>query len=588
MSKLKTKDLIGQLSDLETSLNGFSFEELSSKDAKILKNSFNRFKTQLNNQIFGTDRILEEDFSANEIISLPTVAQDNKLIAHVSHEIRTPLNGIIGFANLLREENLTAGQFKKVDAIQSASYNLMEIINEVLEYSKLTAGIEDFDSVDFNLHGLIKDVMFLCQTLIVDKSVTLNIDIAPDVPKILIGDPSKLSQIFLNLLGNAIKFVEKGQISLLVAVSEQKKGVHMLQFSVKDTGIGISKEQLGHVFESYKQAELDTFQKYGGSGLGLSIVKEIVEKQGGTISVTSILGTGTTFKFLIPFRKGNIQNIPKNKPKPISTEEGRELLGGTKILVFEDNELNQHLISEQLTKWNCITYVTANPKEGLTLLKTEGIDIVLMDLKMPEMSGFEISKCIRASKDTKLNQVPIIAFSADFTAQDQEQCYASGINDFLLKPYTLNELMIKLLKRKKERDLTQASLKLLQQETIISTEQKSEAVDLRELLQECYGEIEMIEELVRLFKQNIYEFIGAVKIAICNQNFEEIYQASHKIKAGLALMNTNDLKRLIIGIEEGAKNTELAKIELLFTQFIVQYPLKEAQIDKELKKLKKR
>lgn len=588
MSKLKTKDLIGQLSDLETSLNGFSFEELSTLEAKTLKNSFNRFKTQLNNQIFGTDRIVEEDFSANEIFSLPTVAQDNKLIAHVSHEIRTPLNGIIGFANLLREENLTAGQFKKVDAIQSASYNLMEIINEVLEYSKLTAGIEDFDSVDFNLHGLIKDVMFLCQTLIIDKSVTLNIDIAPDVPKILIGDPSKLSQILLNLLGNAIKFVEKGQISLSVAVSEQKKGAHMLQFSVKDTGIGISKEQLGHVFESYKQAELDTFQKYGGSGLGLSIVKEIVEKQGGTISVTSILGTGTTFKFLIPFRKGTIQNIPKNKPKPISTEKGRELLGGTKILVFEDNELNQHLISEQLTKWNCITHVTANPKEGLTLLKTEEIDIVLMDLKMPEMSGFEISKSIRASKDIKLNQVPIIAFSADFTAQDQDQCYASGINDFLLKPYTLNELMIKLLKRKKERNLTQAGLRLLQQETIISTEQKSEAVDLRELLQECYGEIEMLEELVRLFKQNIYEFIGAVKIAISNQNFEEIYQASHKIKAGLALMNTNDLKRLIEGIEEGAKNTELAKIELLFAQFIVQYPLKEAQIDKELKKLKKR
>jgi HPt (histidine-containing phosphotransfer) domain-containing protein len=148
--------------------------------------------------------------------------------------------------------------------------------------------------------------------------------------------------------------------------------------------------------------------------------------------------------------------------------------------------------------------------------------------------------------------------------------------------------MIKLLKRKKERNLTQAGLRLLQQETIISTEQKSEAVDLRELLQECYGEIEMLEELVRLFKQNIYEFIGAVKIAISNQNFEEIYQASHKIKAGLALMNTNDLKRLIEGIEEGAKNTELAKIELLFAQFIVQYPLKEAQIDKELKKLKKR
>jgi signal transduction histidine kinase/DNA-binding response OmpR family regulator len=587
MSKLKTKDLIGQLSDLETSLKGFSFEELSSKDAKILKNSFNRFKTQLNNQIFGTDKINEKDFSTNEIIAVTTPSQDNKLIAHVSHEIRTPLNGIIGFANLLREENLTEGQFKKVEAIQSASYNLMEIINEVLEYSKLTAGIEDFDSVDFNLHGLLKDVMFLCQTLIIDKSVTLNIDIAPDVPKTLIGDPSKLSQILLNLLGNAIKFVEKGQISLSVAVTEENKGTHLLQFSVKDSGIGISKEQLGHIFESYKQAEKDTFHKYGGSGLGLSIVKEIIEKQGGSIAVTSILGTGTTFKFLIPFRKGNIQNIPTNKPKPISTQKGKELLSGTKILVFEDNELNQHLISEQLTKWNCITYVTANPKEGLTLLKTEEIDIVLMDLKMPEMSGFEISKSIRSLQDTKLNQVPIIAFSADFTAQDQEHCYESGINDFLLKPYTLNELMIKLLKRKKERNLTQASVRLLKQESIISIEQKKETVELSSLLKECNDEIEMLEELVRLFKQNIYEFIGAVKIAITNKNFEEIYQASHKIKSGLALMNTYDLKRLIVGMEDGAKSTELTRIELLFAQFIVQYPLKEAEIDKELKKLKK-
>ncbi|WP_051554560.1 ATP-binding protein [Maribacter antarcticus] len=588
MSKLKTKDLICQLSDLETSLNGFSFEELSTLEAKTLKNSFNRFKTQLNDQIFGTDKINEKDFFTNEIISVPTPSQDNKLIAHVSHEIRTPLNGIIGFTNLLREENLTEGQFKKVEAIQSASYNLMEIIKEVLEYSKLTAGIEDFDSVDFNLHRLLKDVMFLCQTLIVDKSVTLNIDISPDVPNILIGDPSKLSQILLNLLGNAIKFVEKGQISLSVVVTEQKKGTHMLQFSVKDTGIGISKEQLGHIFESYKQAEKDTFQKYGGSGLGLSIVKEIIEKQGGSIAVTSILGAGTTFKFLIPFRKGNIQNISKNKPKSISTQKGKELLGGTKILVFEDNELNQHLISEQLTKWNCITHVTANPKEGLSLLNTEEIDIVLMDLKMPKMSGFEISKSIRSLQDTTLNQVPIIAFSADFTAQDQEYCYESGINDFLLKPYTLNELMIKLLKRKKERNLTQASLRLLKQETIISIKQKKETVELSSLLQECDDEIEMLEELVRLFKQNIYEFIGAVKIAISNKNFEEIYHASHKIKAGLALMNTNDLKRLIVGMEDGAKNTELAKIELLFAQFLVQYPLKEAQIDKELKKLKKR
>ncbi len=587
MSKLKTKDLLGQLSDLETTLNGFSFEELSTDDAKALKHSFNRFKSQLNDQIFGADKSQEDTYDSIRNDSPQISKQDNKLIAHVSHEIRTPLNGIIGFANLLKEESLTEGQLKKVDAIQSASYNLMEIINEVLEYSKLTEGIEDFDAVDFNVHALIKDVMFLCQTLIVEKSVTLKIDIAPTVPKILVGDPSKLSQILLNLIGNSIKFVENGHIILSVDLQQRKNETFMLHFSVQDTGIGIPNEQLGHIFESYKQAEKNTFKKYGGSGLGLSIVKEIVEKQGGTITVSSKLGEGTTFDFFIPFSKGNLRNIPKTKPKSISTLKGKQLLGGTKILIFEDNELNQHLISEQLNKWNCITYVTANQKEGLAILKTQEIDIVLMDLKMPEMSGFEISSSIRSLNDKKLSQIPIIAFSADFTAQDQERCYEAGINDFLLKPYTLNELMIKLLKRKKERNLTQASLRLLKQETITPLNKKEETIDLTALLEECYGELDMLQELVRLFKQNIYEFIGAVKIAIGNNNFEEIHQAAHKIKAGLALMKTNELKQIIIAIEDSAKKSNITEIEQLFTQFLQEYPLKEVFIDQELAKLKK-
>lgn len=587
MSKLKTKDLLGQLSDLEKSLNDFSFDELNMEEAKTLKNSFNRFKSQLNDQLFGTDETQKEHSAKKDTKVLPLSKQDTKLIAHVSHEIRTPLNGIIGFTNLLREDNLTPGQSKKVDAIQSASYTLMEIINEVLEYSKLTTGTEDFDAIDFNIHSLIKDVMFLCQTLIVDKSVVLKINIAPKVPKILIGDPSKLSQILLNLLGNAIKFVEKGHITLSLDLKEQKNKRYTLQFSVKDTGIGIPQEQLGYIFESYKQAEKDTFQKYGGSGLGLSIVKEIIEKQGGAISVTSKVGEGTTFKFCLPFREGNLTNIPDDKPKSISNLNGKKLLGGTKILVFEDNELNQHLISEQLNKWNCTTYVTENPAEGIAILKTREIDIVLMDLKMPKMSGFEVSKSIRALRDKKRSQVPIIAFSADFTAQDQELCYESGINDFLLKPYTLNELMIKLLKRKKERNLTQASLRLLKKEIIIASEEKKEAFDLTELLKECYGEMDMLQELVRLFKQNIYEFIGTIKIGITNHAFEEIHMAAHKIKAGLSLMKTNDLKQLVVGIEEHAKKSEIVNIELLFNEFLQVYPVKEALIDQELAKLTK-
>ncbi len=586
MSKLKSIDLLDQLSELEASLNGFSFEELNANEAQELKKSFNRFKVHLNAQIFGSPFCSDADEIIKEKRSTKNYVAENKLIAHVSHEIRTPLNGIIGFTNLLKEDKLTSGQLKKVDAIQTASYTLMEIINEVLEYSKLTLGTEDFDRVDFNFHGLIKDVMFLCQTLIVNKSVLLKIEIAPSIPKILLGDPSRLSQVLLNLLGNALKFVDKGYIKLAVRLKEQQKDTYVLAFEVEDTGIGMSEEQLSFVFDRFKQGGKDTFQKYGGSGLGLSIVKEIIDKQGGTIKVKSSLGKGTTFEMVIPFKKGNIKNMPQNKPRTISNEKGKELLGGTKILVFEDNELNQHLIGEQLNKWDCKTFVTANAHEGLQLLKSEAIDIVLMDLKMPEMDGFEISKRIRALEDQDISKIPIIAFSADFTAQDKEQCYTSGINDFLLKPYTLNELMIKLLKRKKERNLTHASLELLQQKSIIVRE--GETVDLTHILEECYGEIAMLEELIRLFKQNIYEFIGAVKIGISNRNFEEVYLAAHKIKAGLSLMKTIDLKNLILGIEDSCKHKEMSKVEAFFNQFLVLYPAKEELIDLEFEKLKNR
>lgn len=410
MSKLKTKNLLDQLSDLEASLNGFSFEELNVEEAKTLKNSFNSFKHQLNTKIFGADET-QHDLKQQPKKTTPEKGgKDKKLIAHVSHEIRTPLNGIIGFANLLRDDNLTPAQEKKVEAIQSASFNLMEIINEVLEYSKPTTELEDFEAVDFNVHGIIKDVMFLCQTLIVDKTVILNTEIAPNIPKVLTGDPSKLSQILLNLMGNAIKFVEKGHITLKVKLKEQENESYILQFSVQDTGIGIPENQLGNIFESYKQAENNTFQKYGGSGLGLSIVKEIIEKLGGEISVTSTVGVGSIFKFCIPFVQGNPNNIPQNKPKSISIAKGKELLGGTNILIFKDNELNRHLISEQLNKWDCTTYVTENKDKGLQILQTKAIDIVLMDLKMPEMNGFEISKNIRAINDTKISQVPTYSF----------------------------------------------------------------------------------------------------------------------------------------------------------------------------------
>lgn len=589
MSAINTKDLLSQLSQLELSLKKFSFEELSAEEASSLGSSFRHFKELLENKIFNPNAQLPEvqnDKKIGQEISENKKTKDSAhLIAHVSHEIRTPLNGIIGFANLLSEEDLKPGQLKKVHAIQSTSHALMEIINEVLEYSKLTSGVDDFNAIDFNFKALVQDVMFLCKTLILDKNVHLQATIDPEIPHTLLGDPSKLSQILLNLMGNAIKFVEKGHIKLTIDFKQKKGKDYVLNFKVADTGIGISKLQLKTIFESYKQADSSTYSKYGGSGLGLSIVKEIIEKQGGHIDVKSELGVGTTFQFTIPFEKGNELNIPKKVTTSINVNKGKELLRGTRFLVFEDNLLNQHLISEQLNKWGCKVYVTADAKKGLGILKSQSIDIVLMDLKMPGMSGFEITKTIRSIENSYINSVPIIAISADFTARDQESCVTSGIDDFILKPYTLDELLLKTLKQKKEKALTADSKALLKRNTIIVKQPID--INLDKVFEDCFGEIEILTELIRLFKQNVFEFIGAVKINLKNNNLKEVSLSAHKLKAGLAMINACHLRSLIVSIEASCKNNDDMEVARLYHEFLNAYPDNEKVINQQLAELKK-
>ncbi|KAA2216909.1 hybrid sensor histidine kinase/response regulator [Maribacter flavus] len=586
MDGVQTENLLSQLKHLESSLSSFSFESLNAAEAASLKNSFRAFSELLEGKIQNPNSPLPIASVGNEFNDKNSSAEgqrkETKFIAHISHEIRTPLNGIIGFTNLLREDNLTETQSKKVDAIHMASQNLMEIINEVLEYSKLSSGMEDFMSVDFNFHGLINDVIFLSQTLLVDKNIDLQLKIDSGIPGTLIGDPSKLSQILLNLLGNAIKFVEKGYIRLEVSLLKQDEEEYILEFSVADTGIGMSKEQLGDIFKCFKQADRHIYPKYGGTGLGLCIVRELVERQGGEISAESIMGEGSTFKFTMPLKKGSSQNIRKQTLSTVTGFKGKELLNGTKILVFEDNTMNQHLIKEQLDKWGCRVYVTSNADKGLGILRTQQIDIVLMDLKMPGLNGFQITELIRGDK--YLEKVPIIAVSADFTAKDEENCIATGINDFLLKPYTLDELLKKLLKAKKQ-GLPKESKALLK--TGVITGNPATTVNLQGVLADCCGEIVVLEELIRLFKQNVYEFIGSVKIDLKQNKLKEIGFAAHKLKAGLKMLQLEKLVDIMIQMQASTEALDEIKLRALFETFLQQYPEYEKQIDSAFAQIKK-
>tara|TARA_R110002051_G_scaffold137916_4_gene210642 strand:- start:71569 stop:73332 length:1764 start_codon:yes stop_codon:yes gene_type:complete len=585
MSISKTKDLLGQLSQLERSVNEFSFEELSAKEAKALKSSFNMFRSSLETQIFDPNHSKVENEKVKDPIIEKQEVSQKQFIAHVSHEIRTPLNSIIGFANLLKEEKLTTGQQKKVEAIQFASNTLLKLINEVLDYSKISSGSSNFESIDFKLHGLLNDVMFLCETLIIDSKVELILDIDENVPKVVKGDPSKLSQVILNLVGNAIKFVESGFIKLGVIVKEDKNGECILEFSVFDTGIGISKDKINSIFDRYTQGENDTFVKYGGTGLGLSITKEIIEKQNGVIDIASTLGKGTTITFSLPYSKGSLTDVPVNKVNTNNVVKGKKLLKGTEILVFEDNLMNQHLVVEQLNKWGCKVHANVSLEKGLDILTNHKIDLILMDLKMPELNGFQVSKAIRAHAHPQISSIPIVAFSADFTEQDGKDCVSIGINDFLLKPYTLNNLLSIIVKNKRDISVHKEYGTIINKPMIEPKE--TALVDLNNLLDDCFGEIEMLNELVKLFKINALEFIGNVKIHLQTENLKEIGFSAHKLKAGFAMLKANGMRNLIVQLEAHCKANQANEVKELYKIFLNDYPLLEQKLDADLYKINK-
>ncbi|MGB5700063.1 ATP-binding protein [Muriicola sp.] len=580
---MKSKNLLSQISDLEIALNNFSFEELTTNEAGLLKQSFDRFKNELETKIWGS--------AAKDLINPKTTSnstlngRDAQLIAKVSHEIRTPLNGIMGFTDLLKEGDLNEVQKGQVNAIKSASTTLLEIINELLEFSKLEAGSEEFNELPFNFHNLIKEVSYLCDTLIVDKKISFEVKTDPKIPEILLGDPSKLTQILLNLLGNAIKFVENGGVSLSTRIIRICNNKATIEFIIEDTGIGISQEDLKHIFDAFRQAGQHTFSKYGGTGLGLSIVKQIVDKLGGTIAVKSKLQQGTQFTMTLEYSIGQKQSF-KMKAK---SENAQPTVDTLKVLVFEDNPLNQWLIKKRLKSWGCTFFVTEDAVEGLRILNHEHIDVVFMDLHMPVVDGYEITRRIRASGVQRISTVPVIALTADFTAKDKEKANQDGINDFILKPYTPEELLEKLIHYGHSKPTSTEFKGILKEPDLLAPNaEQLTKLDLTEVLEDCMGEIEMLQELVELYKRNALEFIGKTKLHLQNKDVEQVQFATHKLKSGLAMMKTQNLLILVQQLHEHCKTDQnYDQMNYLFQQFVKEYPMVEFALDAEVTRLKK-
>ncbi|WP_343855410.1 PAS domain-containing hybrid sensor histidine kinase/response regulator [Fulvivirga kasyanovii] len=360
--------------------------------------------------------------------------EKDKFLANMSHEIRTPMNAIIGMAQLLNSTPLTTEQKKYVNSINSASDTLLSLINDILDFSKIEAGMIDFENNPFSIHNAVHEVLNITSFKCENSPVSLDKDIDPQVPETLSGDKYRLNQILLNLLSNAVKFTPEGEIKLMVKVKGTDGQKVILQFNVKDTGIGIPSEKIKSIFDGFTQASSDTTRKYGGTGLGLTIVKSLVELQQGQLSVKSKEGSGSEFIFTLPFeRTDNKEKHSVSHKKPVEKD-----LSKLNILVVEDNELNQFLIQSLLQKYNARVKVASDGVEAMETLNKMTFDIILMDIQMPNMDGYEATQKIRANFK---QSIPIIAMTAHALVGEKEKCQNAGMNDYITKPIRINDLI---------------------------------------------------------------------------------------------------------------------------------------------------
>ena len=389
-----------------------------------------------------------------ELIKSKEAAEQSKKIkenflANMSHELRTPVNGIIGLTSMLRKSPLDEQQKSVIDLLEVSSQSLLGVINDVLDISKIEAGKFSIIRKPTDIRPVVKSVFDLLKYKADEKNIELILDIDSDVPQTLMFDSLRLNQILMNLLSNAIKFTERGYVKLQLSLLQQLNDNVKVKFSVIDSGIGIPADRLNKIFDSFEQAEQDTIIKYGGTGLGLTIVKKLIELKGGELTVSSQVGSGSVFNFVNWY---TIAEKPKLEKQPDGVAlRTLEQFTDVRVLVAEDNLVNQFMLSKMLKDWNLTVDIVDNGQKVIDKLLNNEYDLILMDTHMPEMNGYQAAKNIRVNFSEPKRSIPIISLSAATFEHEQQQALSAGMNDVLAKPfqpYQLHEKMKKLLKAK--------------------------------------------------------------------------------------------------------------------------------------------
>ncbi|MBK8416366.1 MAG: response regulator [Bacteroidetes bacterium] len=506
---------------------------------------------------------LEETLKEKELAE-KTVLLKDQFIANISHEIRTPLNGVLGMANLLADTNPTPEQLEYINTIKLSANNLIVIINDILDYSKIHSGEIRFESSEFRIKELLTGMVQVLKVKAEEKKIKLNLTIDDNLPELLIGDAVRLNQILLNLLNNSVKFTDKGSVSLDMQLVESHDLTIKILFKVTDTGIGISSDKIHSIFDSFTQANYDKNRVFGGTGLGLTIVKQLVQLQGGSISVNSTLGSGSVFKVELPFKL--LKKLEKTTGgKKAGSKIPLNDLSDVTILLVEDNKVNQFLAQKLLNKMGFQVEIANNGTEAVASLQAGKFDVILMDVQMPVMNGYELTQVIRTTLPHPVNQIPIIALTAYASNHEKEKALALGMSDYITKPYSPHELLTTILKQVNGKPKV-AEVAPAPSESSITVEDIRNSSEKLILL--FSGSTEDVMSLLHMLIGQIPQLLGESEDHIRQQNWPATSQAVHKLKSSVNLLKINILHNLVAELEEFSRDQiHTERIPAVFDDF---------------------